>query len=95
MRTCAISAATLLGHHRDDLLGRSIHDVVPDLADSPFGRAYATAMTTGEPATVEDHFAPLVVRHSLIPEDGATYLGEIEGLPPLRCAVLPEGLKQP
>ncbi len=52
-------AETILGHPSDELVGRNIHDVVPGLADSVFGRAYATAMATGEQATVEDYFPPL------------------------------------
>ncbi len=50
----------LLGHHRDELLGRVIWDAFPASVNSIFEESYRAAVDTGEPVTFDAYYpAPL------------------------------------
>lgn len=54
------AAEQLLGHSRDDLLGRSIWEAFPDTVGGEFEKNYRAAVETGAPRTVEAYYpAPL------------------------------------
>ncbi|MDP1899894.1 MAG: PAS domain S-box protein [Rubrivivax sp.] len=53
-------AAQMLGRERqDDLLGRHIWTEFPQIVGSSFQRAFDAAMSTQQPAVVEEYFAPV------------------------------------
>ena len=53
-------AERLLGHSRDDLLGKTVWDAFPAAADSVFERSFREAVATGEPVAFDAHYpAPL------------------------------------
>ncbi|MFB6302508.1 MAG: ATP-binding protein [Haloferacaceae archaeon] len=48
--------ARLVDRSREELLGETVWDAFPDLADSPFGDALRTAMESQETVTVEEYY---------------------------------------
>ncbi|RBY81468.1 histidine kinase [Blastococcus sp. TF02-09] len=54
------AAERLLGHHRDELLGRTIWEAFPGTVGNEFEEAYRTAVATRTPRTIEAFYpAPL------------------------------------
>ncbi len=54
------AAERLLGHGREQLLGRVVFEAFPDTAGGPFEQAYRAAVDSGQPQTVEAYYpAPL------------------------------------
>jgi PAS domain S-box-containing protein len=51
--------ARVLGKRVEELLGRSIYDVFPDIKGTSFEAALKTAMADQKPQEVEEYFAPL------------------------------------
>ncbi len=51
-------AEARLGIRREDILGGDLWDQFPVLIDSPFEAVYHGVMSTGQPAMVEDFYAP-------------------------------------
>ena len=53
-------AERLLGHSRDELLGKTVWDAFPAAADSVFEQSFRQAVATGEPVAFDAHYpAPL------------------------------------
>ncbi len=53
-------AERMLGHRRDELLGRIVWEAFPDAVDSPFERNFETATRTGLPVSFDAYYpAPL------------------------------------
>ena len=50
--------AEVVGRRADELVGRNLREVFPELLESPFYRAYAEAMRSGEPAVFEGYHEP-------------------------------------
>ncbi|MCC5930910.1 MAG: PAS domain S-box protein [Cyclobacteriaceae bacterium] len=49
-------AENLVGHKREDIIGKNIWDLYPDAMDLEFGRQYRKAMETGETVHFEDFY---------------------------------------
>jgi PAS domain S-box-containing protein len=52
-------AAAILQHSAEEMLGKTVHEVLPGASDTPFFRAYEKAMTENVQVTVEDFYPPL------------------------------------
>jgi PAS domain S-box-containing protein len=50
--------ARILGHRREDLVGRTVADVFPEFAGESFHAAYEQALRERRPVRIVDHYAP-------------------------------------
>ncbi|GAB3929748.1 PAS domain S-box protein [Mucilaginibacter myungsuensis] len=57
-QVCAIMGKTI-----DELIGKYIWDVFPDVVGSPTYYAIESSVATGEPVVIEDHYEPLGIWH--------------------------------
>jgi diguanylate cyclase (GGDEF)-like protein len=53
------NAACLIKVVREEVLGRCIWDVFPEAVNGPYYQAYHKAVTSNEPVSFEEHYAPL------------------------------------
>ncbi|RZS91274.1 PAS domain S-box-containing protein [Motilibacter rhizosphaerae] len=77
-----LQAEQLLLRRREELLGRRVRDVLPELVGTVFAEQYATAARTGRPVSFEAEYAPfgswLEVRATPDPEGMSVFVQRID-----------------